>query len=238
MNVAHRLVLGVITVGLLAHAGRCDDKKPAAVKPAVIEGWGNVVDPDGDCAVKEEKGKVTITVPGTLHNLNPSIASNSPRVLQEIEGDFTATVKVTGDFKPGERATKPTGYPFNGAGLLIWQDDQNCVRLERNAWWIADLKKTACYTPLLEYYKNGVDQNTNPGSVVGEFFKGRSTYLRLARRGDKVAASFSHDGKEWTATKEIPIVMPRKVHVGVAAVNSSDKPFTVEFEELKVVAGK
>jgi regulation of enolase protein 1 (concanavalin A-like superfamily) len=53
-----------------------------------------------------------------------------------------------------------------------------------------------------------------------------------------VAASYSHDGKEWTAVKEVAVDLPKQVHVGVAAVNSSDKPFTVEFEDLKVAAGR
>ena len=223
-----------ITLALLAvEQSRGDDKKPQEIK-----GWGKVVDPDGDCKVKEEKGKLTITVPDTLHNLNPAIASNAPRVLQEVEGDFVATVKVTGEFKPGQKATKPTGYPFNGAGLLIWKDDKNCVRLERNIWWMPDQGMHACYPPLLEYYKDGVYQNTNPPGTTDEFFKGRSTYVRLERKGDKVAASYSHDGKEWMAVKEITVDLPKKVHVGVAAVNSSDKPFTVEFEDFKIAAGK
>ena len=53
-----------------------------------------------------------------------------------------------------------------------------------------------------------------------------------------MAAAYSHDGKEWTAVKEISVELPQKVQVGVAAVNSSDKPFTVEFKDFTVAAGK
>jgi hypothetical protein len=38
--------------------------------------------------------------------------------------------------------------------------------------------------------------------------------------------------------KEIAFDLPPKVQVGVGAVNSSDKPFTVEFEGFKVAAGE
>jgi regulation of enolase protein 1 (concanavalin A-like superfamily) len=203
-------------------------------KPHFIPGWGKVIDPDGDCSVKASNGKVTISVPDTLHNLSPVIGSNSPRVLKDVEGDFTATVKVTGDFIPGEKATKPSGYPFVGAGLLIWQDEKNCIRLERNSWWMADQKTHACYTPLVEYFKDGVDQGTNPGSTTNEFFKGPSTFLRLERKADKVNAYYSHDGKDWILAKQITVDLPAKLQVGVAAVNSSDKPLAVEFEQFKI----
>jgi hypothetical protein len=228
-----RRFLCVITICLVAEAARADDKQPRA-----IAGWGSVVDPDADCTIKAENGKLTVTVPSTHHNLNPALASNAPRVLQEVVGNFTATVKVTGEFKPGEKATKPRGYPFNGAGLLIWNDAKNCVRLERNIWWIPEEGLHACYPPLLEYYRDGEYLNTNPPGTTDEFFKGRSTYLRLERKGDKVAASYSHDGKEWTAVKEISVELPQKVQVGVAAVNSSDKTFTVEFEDFTVDTAK
>ncbi|MGL6073805.1 MAG: DUF1349 domain-containing protein [Fimbriiglobus sp.] len=204
-------------------------------KPQVIKGWGQVIDPDGDCKVTEDKGKLTIRVPGQHHDLNPALASNAPRVLQEVEGDFIATVKVTGDFKPGEKSTQPAGPPFNGAGLLIWVDNKNYLRLERNIWWIPEVGKHACFTPLLEYFEDGEQQNTNPGSTTQEFFKGRSTHLRFERKGDKVLAAYSHDGKEWIAVKNgVTVDLPKKVQVGVAAINSSNKKFVVEFEEFKL----
>jgi len=36
-----------------------------------IKDWGIVVDPGGDCAVTESNGKLSIKVPGTLHDLFP-----------------------------------------------------------------------------------------------------------------------------------------------------------------------
>lgn len=233
MGITSQLVLCLIAAGLAGGSDHLADKKPP-----LIDRWGAVVDRDGDCTISESKGKLSITVPGTLHNLNPSIASNAPRVIQPVDGDFTATVKVSGDFKPGEHATKPSGYPFVGAGLLLWQDDKNCLRLERNSWWMADEKKHGCYTPLVEYYKNGVDQDTNPGGTTDEFFKGNSTWFRLQRKGDRVIASYSDDGKEWKVAREVKVVLAAKLSIGVAAVNSSDKPLTVEFEDFKVVADR
>jgi regulation of enolase protein 1 (concanavalin A-like superfamily) len=203
-------------------------------KSQTIKGWGTVTDPTGDCTIKEEKGKLEVKVPGSLHDLNPRTGMQAPRVLQEVRGDFVLQVKVSGDFKPGEKAAEGTTTSFNGAGLLVWQDEKNYVRLERNTWYVPTEGKYACYPPLLEYYKDGEYQQTNPEGTLDEFFQGRSTWLRLERKGGKLVASYSHDGKEWTEVKEVPVELGDKVSVGVAAVNTSAETFTVGFEEFKV----
>jgi hypothetical protein len=147
-----------------------------------------------------------------------------------VEGDFTAQVKVTGEFKPGEKAAAENTRPFNSAGLLLWQDEKNYIRLERNRWWVAEAGQYACYPPLIEQYKDGEYQGTNPQATPDEFFKGNSTWLRIERQGKKVTASLSHDGKEWTEAKEITVELPKKVQIGVAVVNTAANVLTVEFE--------
>jgi hypothetical protein len=150
--------------------------------PQTIKGWGTVIDPAGDCTVKHEEGKLTVTVPGGAHDLNQALGGmKAPRILQEVEGDFIAQVKITGEFKPGEKAAADGTSPFNGAGLLLWQDDKNYVCLERNAWWVGE-GKYACQPPLVEQYRDGELRAKMPGTQ-DEFFKGKSTWLRFERRG-------------------------------------------------------
>jgi regulation of enolase protein 1 (concanavalin A-like superfamily) len=216
-------------VCLIAATSIADEKKPQTIK-----GWGEVVDPDGDCTIQSEKEKVTITVPEKNHNLAPVIGQNAPRILQEVEGDFTVQVKVSGDFKPTDRSTLEGGRSFNGAGLLLWQDEKNFLRLERNSFRIPEQNLSVCYPPLLELYTDGQYMNTNPEAQLDTFFKGRSTYLRLERRGGTVKASLSDDGKEWSFVKELRVDFPKKLKVGVAAISTSAEPFQVEFDELKV----
>jgi regulation of enolase protein 1 (concanavalin A-like superfamily) len=199
-----------------------------------IAGWGTVTDRAGDCTVREEGGKLTVTVPEGTHDLNPNLGGmKAPRVLKEVEGDFTAQVKITGDFRPGEEAASPIARPFNGAGLLLWQDEKNFIRLERNAYWVEG--RYVCYPPLFEQYEGGEYQETNPDPTLAEeFFRGRSTWLRLGRRGDRVIASYSHDGQEWTEAKEVGVKLPAKARVGVAVVNTSARPLSVEFEDFRL----
>ncbi|MBC8870887.1 MAG: DUF1349 domain-containing protein [Planctomycetes bacterium] len=216
------------------------DRGPAvrdAGPPIVIDGWGRLIDSDRDCTVKAEQGKLTVNVPARLHDLNPRNGKlNAPRVLQEVEGDFVVQVKVSGKFEPGGNSTAPRSVPFNGAGLLVWADEKNYLRLERNMFLVRGTP--ACYPPLFEVFQDGQYQGTNPPAASGAFFEHESTCFRLERKGHKIAAHYSHDGKEWTALKEVTVTLPTKVQVGVAAINTSDKPLAVQFDEFELRAGK
>ena len=226
------LLISLLTIiGLLATTSLAQEKKPR-----LIQGWGEVIDPDGDCTIQSEKGKITITVPGTNHNLHPLIGENAPRIVQEIGGDFTLEVKVSGDFKPTDRSTLEIGRSFNGAGLLLWQDEKNFLSLERNSYRIPEQNLSMCYPPLLSLFSDGRYMDTDPPPQLDTFFKGRSTYLRLERQGAKVRASLSDDGKEWSFVKELSVDFPQKLQIGVAAVSTSAEPFKVEFEELKIAS--
>ncbi|HVX62791.1 MAG TPA: DUF1349 domain-containing protein [Pirellulales bacterium] len=192
-------------------------------------GWDQIADPDGDC---QFVSTITLTVPATNHDLSPRRGMNAPRLLKKVAGDFTAQVKVTSDFTPGVTSTGQ-GRPFIGAGLLVWENQDNFLRLERNAYWIAD--QLFCYPPLIEHWRSGqyAGVNSQP-KPAHEFFQGRSTWLKLQRQGNRIIASFSHDGQDWTVAKEFEVEFADEVSVGIAALNTSDDAFTVEFESFKL----
>src|SRR6476620_2812564 len=82
-----------------------------------LGGWGTPINPDGDCTIRAEDGKITIGVPPGMHDLwygrqEAARRFDAPRVLREVEGDGVAQVRVTADWRLGGRPT------FNGAGLL------------------------------------------------------------------------------------------------------------------------
>jgi regulation of enolase protein 1 (concanavalin A-like superfamily) len=212
-----------LSLGLVAVA-KADEKKPTEIK-----GWGTVLDPDGDCSIAADKGKLTLKVPGSLHDLHGGKV-NAPRVWQEVEGDFVAQVKVTSDWKPGASLPTASTAPYNGAGLLVWDSEKHHVRWERNLWLREGQKSWSYLGPI--HTKD--DRAVLPKDSQEEFFKGRSTWLRLERAGGKLTASISHDGKEWTETGVVMAEFPKPVRVGVAAINSSAGEFMVEFEEFEL----
>jgi len=207
-----------------------DKEKP---KSALIEGL-SIVDPDQDCEFRFLAEKLSITVPAKHHDLNAQRGMNAPRVLKKISGDFTIQVKVTSDFQPGKNSSKPQqkGRPFNGAGILIWQDDKNFLRVERNAYWVGE--ELYCYPPLTEYWLNGSDTDFNNTPTNASYFPEKWSWLYVERKGNHISVWISHDGDEMARERTFEVKMDHEVSVGVLAINTSDAPFTVDFDEFTI----
>jgi regulation of enolase protein 1 (concanavalin A-like superfamily) len=224
----------IVCAGLLA-CSLATGAKGQEENPQTIEGWGTVTDLLGDCTVKADGQKLSVRVPGGTHDLNQVLGGlSAPRILQSVDGDFAVEVKVTSDFEPGRESVAGNTRPFNSAGLLVWQDEKNYIRLERNRYWVIEANDYVCYPPLVEHYRNGVYQESNPQPEWASFFEGKSTWLRLERKGKVVTASYSHDGKKWTQAKQLKTDLAKQLQVGVVVVNTSAKELAVDFEGLKI----
>lgn len=218
---------------LVDGSGRTLEVRPGRCLLGVARGltfWGDVVDPDGDCGLRLERGELVGDVPGTLHDLNVDIGKlNAPRVVQGVDGDFVATVKVAGTFQPGPLRTGPKSVPFNGGGLLAWSDDGNYIRLERGAMYrngrvlgLVNFESREHGTRVAVHNKGGLDPRED-------------RWLRLERHGRRFAGSISPDGRDWEALEPIEVDWPSRLRVGVGAVNSSGDAMSVRFGEFVLV---
>ena len=73
---------------------------------------------------------LSIEAPGSTHDLNPHVNKfNAPRVVQTVDGDFSITVKVAGEFKPTGQPQHPKSVPSNGGGIIVWNNSDNFIRL-------------------------------------------------------------------------------------------------------------
>jgi regulation of enolase protein 1 (concanavalin A-like superfamily) len=188
-----------------------------------LTGWGLAIDPDRDCEFTPGAENLTIKVPGTLHDLNPDSGKlNAPRVVRAVEGDFVVTVKVSGAFQPGGQSTNPKGIPYNGAGIIVWSDSDNFIRLERGA--ILRAGRLGSYVAFEER------EGGYRGAVHNEVFPPGACHLRLERKGSRIFGAVSSDGAQWKQLKPIDTIWPAKLNVGLAAINSSSKPFALTFE--------
>jgi regulation of enolase protein 1 (concanavalin A-like superfamily) len=194
-------------------------------KGAEMPGWGLAIDPDKDCEIKEENKNLLMTVPATLHALGDGI-NNSPRVVREVEGDFVVTVKVVGEFRPGGKSTSPKSVPFNGAGIFVFSDSDNFIRLERAA--VNRGGRISTYVNFEEF------EGGTRGASHNEVMKGGDCWVRMERKGSRLQCGISFDGKAWKDLKPIQTVWPAKLKVGLLAVSSSGLPFSVAFEEFEL----
>lgn len=190
--------------------------------------WGLAIDTDGDCKFTPDgKKSLTIEVPGTWHDLNPHVNKlNAPRVVQTVEGDFSLTVKVTGEFKPEGKPQNPKSVPSNGGGIVVWNNADNFIRLERFA--ISRNKKVGAFILFAEREAGFQGADHNQG------YPGGDCYLRMERKGSRIIGATSTDGTTWKALKPIDTLWPSQLKVGLAATNSNSDPLTVKFEDVKL----
>ena len=196
-----------------------------------IVGWGTVVDPARDCGFAADATGLTITVPGGHHNLNPTPEYqnvNAPRVLQKAGGDFSIEVRVAAFPMPDPNTANAGPHSYFGAGLVLWEDGKNFIRFMRAAH--GESKRTWAS---IEYFVDGSSLVfLNYDIAVG------ATWLRIVRSADDFRFWFSEDGNDWTEMSPQPVVrLGKKLDVGVAAVNSTVKPFTPRFDQFKFKEG-
>jgi regulation of enolase protein 1 (concanavalin A-like superfamily) len=189
----------------------------------------DVIDPDGDCDVvlNREVNRATILVPGTAHLLSAELGRmNAPRILGDIQGDFAIRLQVMGTSHPGGKATTSQYAPYHGAGILLWQDPENYVRLEI----AADLRKGKVFP----YANFELRQAGSLAVSRGLKIEDGSSHLRLERHGNEIRGAFSPDGDHWTLFSPMIVDFKDRLKVGVVAVNSASKPLKAGFEELQI----
>lgn len=198
-----------------------------------IPGWGTAVDADGDCIFFVVEGQLRITAPGPVHGLSIELERmNAPRVLRAVKGNFVADLTVSGEFAPGEQ-TLPQRAAFNGAGILLMQDEKNYVRLER-----ATFERNS---NLRHYTSFQVRENGEKPRYLGadnpNVEAATPTHLRLERRGSTLYASVRQGDGRWQHMVPKEVDLKDELKIGVAAVNASSQQFVPEFSDFKITSG-
>src|SRR5262249_49190606 len=144
---------------------------------------------------------------------------------RRVRGDFTADVRVLGRLGPGR--SKTTYYdPFHGAGLIVWQDRANYLRLERAVGFINGRPH-----PYLNYeLREGGRLAVSHGITVED----RPLFLKLRRQGGAFSAWYSREGRRWVELARVDATLSDRVEVGVVAVNASARVLSAELERFSV----
>jgi regulation of enolase protein 1 (concanavalin A-like superfamily) len=210
-------------------SGNDPGSQPGPHQPAPVPlsaNWGEMIDPDQDCKVRRTNDIITVEVPGAAHDFAAELQRwNAPRILAKVEGDFILQARIAGEFQPGRGSTIGGRRPYNGAGLLVVQDNGNHLSLQRGAVRLGEQ---------IKHYAN-FELRHGPGTEVSNYefdIDDKEIFLRVARRGNKMLAMASQDGVNWRAFNPITVDFSPTLSVGVEAINSSKKPFACSFTGL------
>jgi hypothetical protein len=216
-------VLPLLALPLVAFAA------PVPKGPAVSKEFGTSVDPDKDCTFVIEDGKLTITIPPTHHTLSTaSSKQNAPRVLKDVEGDFTATVRVQAGYPDDPKSDLPDHEPGVAAGLVVWGGEGNFVCLIRLHEMLGQKRVT---TNELHWQIDG-DEVGESGPVA--HMDTTPHFLRVTRSGGQVVGEASPDGKAWRRVGAAEFKGPSKVKVGVFLEHNSGHKTTGTFDKYEV----
>ncbi|WP_254070860.1 DUF1349 domain-containing protein [Pedobacter sp. L105] len=141
---------------------------------------------------------------------------NGPFYYQEMEGNFEASVKITGNYKE----------LFHQAGLMIRIDEKN---------WI---KSGIEYVNGVQNVSAVVTREVSDWSVVPRHDSPPSVWLKLLRKGDYVEIKYSFDQKNYDMLRLAYFPPGVKVQIGVVAAAPGKQSFPVTFEDFKVEAVK
>jgi regulation of enolase protein 1 (concanavalin A-like superfamily) len=164
---------------------------------------------------------LVISLPAKDHDYRPAPGKqHAPRVLRDLEGNFTAKVKVGGDLDAHEGG--------RSAGIFLGQDERNVIRLERLGRHSSadDSDKQ----PLFFEYWQDTQPKSGTWGVVEVPLKGRIAWFRLTRRTDKLNAEASADGGTWIEAKTLSVRLSSRLNLGVMATNPSGRPREARFD--------
>ncbi len=202
---------------------------PTAEGPT-FPGLGPWVDPTQSASSRNQGGAIIVTVPAGIHILSPELNHrDAPMSVMEVSGDFEVRVTVGGGIKPGSKPLKDLPIAFQGAGIVLWENADNFMRLERSA--AASPNQPLLNQLLIETCRNG----RTAGKPVYKEISDKPVILKLTRKGDDMDYSYSPDGKTWISVKKSAIaVFSEKVYLGIVASNLSPKPFNARFENFTI----
>jgi regulation of enolase protein 1 (concanavalin A-like superfamily) len=163
----------------------------------------------GAYSLTAHSGYLRITAPVGVA-LAPSSNENAPRMLQSVTGDFVASTYVTGSFsEDGDRA-----------GLLLWKDASNFIRLEK---W--SLTKAQVYA---------VIGGSGTSTQISGLTSSTNLYLKLEKIGTTVNAYYSTNGATWTLIKATTFSSSDPLQVGLFSLNVGTVSHNADFDYFRV----
>jgi hypothetical protein len=227
------LVLLAVGTGL---GGGAAPVPPEDEQAKLLRLYGTWVDPDGDCRCELTEGKLRISVPDNHHSINSDdFLMNAPRVWKEVEGDFTAEVRVTFPIcpPPVPKASAGSSSGFRAGGLIAWSSAEEYTRVVRRDIALEGISRETFGWYFQVPAARHLDTDTgDPGQVS------KCGYVRLSRAGTTWTAAKSRDGEQWEGYLMKHEGDWGKVKVGLVVENGYKVPFAAVFDQYRLTRSK
>lgn len=192
--------------------------------------YGAWTDPDKDCKYALKEGELRISLPKAWHLLWPSregSTNNAPRVLREVEGDFTAVVRVA---FPLPKQIPKDFWPYCAGGLIAWESDKAHLIVRRSGGEV-----NRCAEAIFSTHNTA---NICSMTIQSLDKQSESVYLRLKREGNQATTAWSRDGKKWKESDPVDVAWGAKMKVGVVAENCLNDPVEIVFDQYSLTQQK
>ena len=193
--------------------------------------WGRLVDPVGGSRATRDGDRLTMALPArSSRGSNPVKAweqsQDAPRVFGDVEGDFEARVTLLPFPAPpaGTGAVKGS-KTSRWSGLVVADDGRDLLR-----FGVTRDPNHGDGVPLLDLRFRRNQNNQKIESDV-RYAPDGPIHVLFLRRGKTFRLRTSPDGKTWSSHKTGEIDgWPRRVQLGIAAINSGMAGSTFAFE--------
>lgn len=142
------------------------------------------------------------------------IADNGHFYYQTISGNFSASIKVTGDY----------GTLYDQAGMML--------RLDATTW----LKCGIEFVEGIQYASVVVTRDFSDWSTLPLPDNPESMWFRLSRYGSAVEVDFSRDGKDYHMLRQAYFSEADPLQIGVMACAPQGDGFRATLEDFQVRA--
>ena len=195
-----------------------------------LSGWGEFRDVIGSGRARLDGGALVLSTAGVPGEFEHSVENRTaPRVLREVEGDFTAEVTVTPAYDLSRSLDGREENIFQSVGMVLEAGDQRWIRLQHGLW------KTNDGHELLEVlFRCGKRVGTQRGT--DKWDRAKPLRMRIARHGDFFSTAWSQDGGAWVESPaRLELGWPRKVRVGLLVVNRAARPLHARFTDFTLL---
>jgi beta-xylosidase len=200
-----------------AESEKIEQPLEADFKDGVPKGW-EMIDPEKKNPSNFETSggvlKLRIPTGKDLYGENMT----APRLLKSVKGDFEIETRVK--FSPAQ--------DYQGAGILIFRNDNNYLRLERAFGGMGGGESGI-------RFDKREDETYEPVAMPDEFpTAAREVELKFRRVGKDFTAFWREAGKsDWIEIGRVTNSYPETVQVGLIGVSTADE-ITAEFFYLKL----